>query len=145
MTLPNARARHDPLVRGLDLLRKIGVGDDPLRKIRTAAEDLRSHFVHSSRRELRIRSDPRRGKRNPALCLVDAIGDQLDGDTDGVCETESVRTAMTLDAHAVESEEHRSIMDARINARMARNAGPAKRAPRRASGELVSALLSKCV
>ena len=40
VTLTNAGARDDPLVRGLDLLGQVGVGDDPLRKIRTAAEDL---------------------------------------------------------------------------------------------------------
>ncbi len=46
VSLADAGARDDPLIRGLDPLRELGVGDDPFRKIRTAPENLRSRFVH---------------------------------------------------------------------------------------------------
>ena len=49
--------------------------------------------------------------------VVDAIRRSVNGDADGIGEAEGIGAAVTLDADAVQSEEHRSIVDARIDAR----------------------------
>jgi hypothetical protein len=48
MALPDAGALNDPLVRGVEPGRQFGIGQDPLRQIRTAAKHDRTCCSHET-------------------------------------------------------------------------------------------------